>query len=84
MQVAKPSKIEKFYQVAVVVSKAELWHDNLKGGNKVKCFVSARCNGCVLTTKQAGSPVASFQQRLAFPVFYPILNDKITMRLWAV
>ena len=58
MQVAKPSKIEKSWQLAVVVAKAELWHANLKGGGKVKCFVSARANGCVLTTKQAGSPVA--------------------------
>lgn len=50
--------------------------------NVIKPFVSARAFGCVLVTKTAHNGKPSFNAKLAFPIFYPILNDKITMRIW--
>ena len=46
-------------------------------------FVSVRVNGCVLTTKTGKKRDAIFNNKLEFPITYPILNDKITVRMWS-
>lgn len=46
-------------------------------------FISARVNGCVLTTKSQSNMNPVYNQKLLFPLSYPILNDKITMRMWS-
>ena len=75
-----PGMIEKKYQLTVVVTKAEgipFCEENV-----IKPFVSARAFGCVLVTKTAHNGKPSFNAKLVFPIFYPVLNDKITMRIW--
>ena len=79
MQLTNPSKIDKSFQMTVIVSKAsELPKVNDK---KIIPFVSARVNGCVLVTKDKSN--GQFYAKLQFPIFYPILNNKITMRIWS-
>ena len=81
MQVINPNTIIKQYQLTVIITKAECLPFCEKG-KKVRPFVSARAFGSVLTTvaKTNISPV--FNAKLQFPIFYPVLNDKITMRVW--
>ena len=50
---------------------------------KVLPFVSARVSGCVLTTSSKLNANPTFYTKLKFPIFYPVLNDRITMRIWA-
>ena len=75
-----PQFIQKTYQLSCVVMKAE--HLPLFE-REVYPFVSARVNGLVLTSKfcQKQNPV--FNSRMQFPITSPILNNKITMRLWS-
>lgn len=79
MQVLNPSKIDKSFQMTVIVSKAE---GLPKIDGKCAPFVSARVFGCVLTTPVGRNNNPKFNAKLQFPIFYPILNNKITMRLW--
>lgn len=53
-------------------------------GGDINPFVSMRVNGCVLATKiVSGNSNPLFNNRLQFPITYPILNDKITTRIWS-
>lgn len=73
--------IEKTYQLTAMVIKAE--HLPLFEGS-VHPFISCRANGFVLTSKKVvnnSEPV--FNSKINFPITYPILNDKITMRIWS-
>lgn len=73
--------IVKKYQLSVIVAKA----DELpfcEKGNKINAFISARVFGSVLVTGAKSNPRGNYNMKLLFPVFYPILNDKITMRVW--
>ena len=72
----------KYYQMTIVCSKAE--NIAICEPRSWNPFISARVNGCVLTTKTLQSnsnPV--YNSKLLFPLTYPILNDKITMRMWS-
>ena len=44
--------------------------------------MSCRVFGMVLTTKTQKGLKTKFDWKMSFPVFYPILNNKITMRVW--
>ena len=73
--------INKTYQLSAVIMKAE-GLPNFNG--EVNPFISMRVNGCVLTTKtQTKNANPQFYNRLQFPITYPILNDKITSRIWS-
>ena len=68
--------------MSIVISKGE----NIAVGetNSWNPFISARVNGCVLTSRTAANtsnPI--FNSKSMFPLTYPILNDKITMRIWS-
>lgn len=46
-------------------------------------FVSVRCVGQVLTTAVIEENLSpTYSNKLQFPIFMPILNDKITIRIW--
>lgn len=79
MQVSTPSKIMKHFQMTCVVSKVE---GLPKIDGVLMPFVSARVNGCVLITNVKRNQNAAYHAKLQFPIYYPILNDKITMRVW--
>lgn len=82
MIVNSPNVVNKNYQLALVVMKAENLPNCL--GSSVHPFVSARVNGCVLTSREVTkNPNPIFNNRLMFPITYPILNDKITLRIWS-
>ena len=76
-----PILIDKTYQLTAMIIKAE----NLPlFDGKVNPFVSCRSNGFVLTSKHVVNnqgPV--FNSKVNIPITYPILNDKITMRMWS-
>jgi len=65
--------------MTVVVAKVESLPKLKK---PIRPFVSARVNGCVMITNVKGGQNAFFNSKLMFPIFYPVLNDKITMRVW--
>ena len=73
--------INKKYQLTITIVKSEglPFCDTDK---TVKPFISARALGCVLTTSTRSNGKAAFNAKMQFPIFYPILNDKITMRVW--
>lgn len=48
----------------------------------VKPFVSVRASGCVLITSAKNKPDSKWYAKINIPIFYPILNDKIIMRVW--
>lgn len=82
MVISSPTTAEKCYQLNVVVSKAENIHPI--SGDAVHPFISCRVNGCVLTTKiMKENQNPHFLQKLMFPITCPVLNDKITMRIWS-
>jgi len=87
MQVATPDKIDKSYQMTVIVARAEglpKMDSKIPKEGTVNPFVSARINGCVLTTAHKNNNAnPKFNSKLQFPIFYPILNNKITMRIWS-
>lgn len=77
-----PGKINKSWQLSIGVFKAE----NLPmvdSDGKIKPFVSARVFGMVLCTKCRPNANPKFNAKLQFPIYYPILNNKITMRVWS-
>ena len=78
--VLNPNTITKLYQLSVVVVKGT----DLPFAEKdvLKPFVSARVFGCVLTTSSQNNGKPTFNQKLQFPILYPIMNDKITLRVW--
>jgi hypothetical protein len=78
--VATPNKIVKSWQMSIIIAKAE-WLPQVNKDKKMAAFVSARVNGLVQITNTR--PVPKFNCKLQFPIFYPILNDKITMRIWS-
>jgi len=52
-------------------------------GDSCDSFVSCRVGGNVLTSeivKNSQKPV--YSARMKFPLFYPILNDRIVIRVW--
>ena len=67
--------------MAIVISKAE--NIAICEQRSWNPFISARVNGCVLPTKCQANSNPVFNQKLMFPLTYPILNDKITMRIWS-
>lgn len=76
-----PNLINKQYQLSLIVMKAESL-PTFDG--EVHPFISVRANGCVLTTKTISkNNNPQFNNRLQFPITYPILNDKITTRVWS-
>ena len=77
----KPDVIEKSWEMNVVIEKAEDLV-SIDNSNKLKPFVSARVFGLVQTTKVCNGKNPKFQTKLSFPVYYPILNNKITVRVW--
>lgn len=79
--VNNPQFATKNYQLTIAISKAE----NIAKDptDSIRPFISARVNGMVLTTSHFSSASPNFNQKLCFPVQSPILNDKITMRLWS-
>lgn len=78
--VLNPNTITKLYQLSVVVVKGT----DLPFAEKdvIKPFVSARVFGCVLTTSSQNNGKPTFNLKLQFPILYPIMNDKITLRVW--
>lgn len=76
-----PQKINKSWQLNVVVGQAE---DLIPCNDRKQYypFVSARAFGMVLATKAGGKKDPRFDTKLSFPVYYPILNNKITVRVW--
>jgi len=74
--------IPKKYQLTVTVAKAHGLARCEEGGVGIKPFVSARAFGCVLTTGKKSGTKPVYSSKLQFPIHYPILNDKITMRIW--
>lgn len=64
--------------MTIMVAKAEHLPKVASNG-KIAPFVSARVNGIVQITGTR----PKFNAKLQFPIFYPILNDKITMRIWS-
>ena len=46
-------------------------------------FVSVECAGIILRTPTVPASISpSWNTKLSFPIFYPILNDKIVVRIW--
>jgi len=46
-------------------------------------FISVRCCGTVLTTPVIeGTQKPTFSSKFQFPVWMPVLNDKIIIRVW--
>jgi len=87
IQILKPSTIDKAFQLAVVVDKAELCKINQElakpdKGAKIRPFVSARVFGSHQITSVKLGIKPKWNAKLQFPIYYPILNDKITMRIW--
>ena len=76
-----PQKINKSWQLNVIVDRAEDLIDCNDRG-KINAFVSARVFGMVQTTKVVGKKNPKFEAKLSFPVYFPILNNKITIRVW--
>lgn len=81
VQVMKPSTIEKAFQLTVAVDRADEL-PKLDPGSTIRPFVSARVFGAhqITAVKQGAKP--KWHAKLQFPIYYPILNDKITMRIW--
>ena len=53
------------------------------GEEKPNAFVSARVMGLVQRTKNVkNNNHPAFNQKMLFPCYYPILNDKILLRIW--
>jgi hypothetical protein len=80
--IGEPSMITKGYQLSVNVLKAEGLP--ICTGDSCNSFISVRVSGCVQTTrviKDNFSPI--YNARMCFPVHTPLLNDKITVRLWS-
>lgn len=55
---------------------------SVDGSKNLRPFVSARVFGMVQTTKVQKGLKCAFKAKMSFPVYYPILNNKITIRLW--
>jgi hypothetical protein len=81
----KPTVARKSFQLSVYVFKAEslIQFPGTFGLTKPNSFVSARCMGLVQRTANIKNNTAPiFNQKMMFPCYYPILNDKIMLRLW--
>ena len=78
--VLNPNTITKLYQLSVSVVKGDGLPKATEDG--IKPFVSARVSGCVLTTSSQNNGKPTYNQKLNFPILYPIMNDKITVRIW--
>jgi hypothetical protein len=81
----KPSVVRKSFQLSIYVFKAEslINFPGVFGPVKPNTFISARCMGLVQKTvniKNNSTPI--YNQKLQFPCYYPILNDKILLRMW--
>jgi len=54
------------------------------GGGQCNSFVSVRASGFVQITRvieENFNPM--YNARLCFPVYAPVLNDKVTIRIWS-
>lgn len=77
----KPSIARKSFQLSVYLFKCESLVDF--EGSKCNAFISARASGLVQRTKVVPNNSAPmFNQKIMFPCYFPILNDKILLRLW--
>lgn len=78
----EPSINKKGYQLSVNVLKAESLPPMDSSGN-CNSFISVRSVGQVMTTPVIDENLSpTYSNKLQFPVFMPILNDKITIRVW--
>ena len=68
--------------MAVIIGNAEDLPKVATNG-QIRPFVSARVNGMALTTNTKTNARPKFNAKLQFPLFYPILNNKITIRIWS-
>ena len=76
-----PDVIVKNYQLTCSISKAESLYQEYE---QINPFISCRVNGCMLTSRKlTKNQNPQFLSKLAFPVVYPFLNHKITMKLWS-
>ena len=82
----KPNVIRKSFQLSIYIFKAEnlLNMENLMfGGEKTDPFISCRAVGLVHKTKTVtnnSNPI--YNQKLMFPCYFPVLNEKIILRIW--
>ncbi len=68
--------------MTIIVAKAEHL-PKVNSNDKISPFISARVNGIVQITGTRANPNPKFKTKMQFPIFYPILNNKITMRIWS-
>ncbi len=82
----KPNVIRKSYQLSVYIFKAENlvnMENQLFGGGKTDPFISCRAIGLVQKTKTVknnNNPL--YNQKILFPCYFPVLNEKIILRMW--
>ena len=72
--------IDKSYQMTVTIAKAK---HLVKVDGLIQPFVSARVNGLVLRSNKKIKPNPEWNCKMLFPIFYPVLNNKITVRIWS-
>lgn len=78
--ISAPIVAQKTFQFAINIYKAEIF-DQPGGGHNL--FVSCRVIGLYSKTEViAGRTNPSWRTRMSFPAYKPILNDRITVRLW--
>ena len=82
MPVNTPFVIPRKYQLTVIVNQSADLARCTTGQFPIKPFVSARASGCVLITNAKNKPNSTWYAKINIPIFYPILNDKIIMRVW--
>jgi hypothetical protein len=79
----EPGMVRKGYQLSVNVLKAEGLPQCDSSGT-CNSFISVRVSGFVQTTRVIEENFnPNYNARLCFPVYTPIFNDKITIRLWS-
>ena len=77
-----PNVARKSYQLAVNVFKGESLKKKVESG-LIDAFASVRVGGFVEPTPVVkGSQDPDWNTKFNFPVFMPILNDKILVRVW--
>ena len=82
----KPNIVRKSFQLSVYIFKAEglmNMEQMIFGGGKTDAFVSCRAVGLVHKTKTIKNNVNPlYNQKLLFPCYFPVLNEKILLRMW--
>jgi len=82
MPVINPFVIDKKYQLIVTVDQCDSLAPCDTGKSAIRPFVSVRASGCVLITNAKTKASSTWYSKIQIPIFYPVLNDKITMRVW--